>query len=181
MPQRRQPYIRAHHPPGIRFTDRDRRILEAIHVFEGMMSLKQIDQLFFSGKGRSQPRARMRTLFDHGYVNMPDPKNLHRVPYGETIYWLGREGAAFIAGLQGLTLKSFKWRKRPRYSLIRHHLAVNDFRLHLMQAIFQNDRLDLLNWIPESEFLTQPDVISYITRHNKKRRRQMIPDGFFTL
>ena len=132
MPQKRQPHIRAKYPPNMRLMERDWRILETIHTFEGMMSLKQIDRLFFSGQGRTQARARMRLLFDHGYVNMPDPKNLHRVPYGETIYWLGREGAKLIAGLQGLTLKSFKWRNRPRYSLIRHHLAVNDFRLHLI-------------------------------------------------
>ena len=46
----------------MRLTERDKEMLEAIHAFDGMMSLRQIDRLFFSGKGRTQPRQRMRTL-----------------------------------------------------------------------------------------------------------------------
>ena len=82
MPHRRQPYQRSSQPQPIRITSRDKRILETIHAFDGLLSLRQVDRLFFSGQGRSQPRARMRLLFDNGYVQMPDPESIHQVPLG---------------------------------------------------------------------------------------------------
>ena len=98
----------------MRLTDRDRQILETIHAFDGMMSLKQIDKLFFSGLGRSQPRARMHTLTQNGYIAQPSQKTRHRVPLGETIYWLNSKGAALVAGLQGQPLRYFRWREFHR-------------------------------------------------------------------
>ena len=94
MRNRRPPYTRLERPPSLRLTERDRRILETIHAFDGLMSLRQIDRLFFSGRGGTWARERMRALFDHGYVNMPDTANVYRVPLGETIYLLGKKGAA---------------------------------------------------------------------------------------
>ena len=122
MPLRRQPYQRSPNPAPIRLTSRDKRILETIHAFDGLLSLRQIDRLFFSGRGRSQPRARMRALFDNGYVQMPDPENIHKVPLGETIYWLGHKGASIVAGLRGHPVRQFRWKKKPRYSLLEHDL-----------------------------------------------------------
>jgi hypothetical protein len=97
-------------------TRRDRQILETIFAFDGMMSLKQIDRLFFSGTGGTWPRERLRALFDNGYLNMPDRDNMHRVPPGETIYFLGKKGAAIVAGLQGGLPKDLPWRRQPRRS-----------------------------------------------------------------
>ena len=85
-------------PRPVRLTPRDRRILGTIHAFDGLISLKQIDRLFFSGTGGTWPRERLRALFDNGYLNMPDRDNVHRVPLGETIYFLGKKGAAMVAG-----------------------------------------------------------------------------------
>ncbi|HUV53362.1 MAG TPA: hypothetical protein VMW64_09875, partial [Dehalococcoidia bacterium] len=75
--------------------------METIHAFDGMMSLEQIDRLHFNGKGGTWPRERMRALFDHRYVNMPNAANAHRVPAGETIYFLDVEGARVVADLYG--------------------------------------------------------------------------------
>jgi hypothetical protein len=104
MPLRRRPYQRSLKPDPIRLTTRDKRILETIHSCDGLLSLRQIDKLFFSGQGRSQSRARMRLLFDNAYVNMPDLESIHQVPAGETIYWLDKKGAAIVAGLSGKQL-----------------------------------------------------------------------------
>ena len=122
-------YSRKKKPRSIRVTKRDKRILETIHAFDGMMSLKQIDRLFFSGRGGTWPRERLRALIDHGYLNIPDESNLHRVPMGETIYYLDNRGAELVAGLNGELAKDFNWRRKPRWSLIAHDLAVNDFRI----------------------------------------------------
>jgi hypothetical protein len=149
---RQTPYVRKPNPPAIRLTRRDRQILEASHTFDGLMSLKQIDRLFFSGSGGTWPRERLRALFDNGYLNIPDSENVHRVPLGETIYLLGKKGAAIVAGLQGELPKDLPWRRQSRWSLISHDLAVNDFRIAVMRAVRSSRSPTLHRWVPESEF-----------------------------
>lgn len=166
---------------NIRLTERDIKILETIHAFDGMMSLAQIDRLYFSGKGRTQPRHRMRLLCMHGYLQQPGKTMMHQVPWGETIYWLGRKGASLLAGLQGQTLKQFRWRRQPRYSQIAHDLAVNDFRLDMAEAVTSSSFLTLREWQPEGEFLAQPDMVTYSLPNGRPKKRQIRPDGFFVL
>lgn len=181
MPLRRKPYQRSPSPAPSRLTTRDKRILETIHAFDGLLSLRQVDRLFFSGKGRSQSRARMRVLFDNAYVNMPDPASIHQVPVGETVYWLDRKGAALVAGLSGKRPNQMKWRKGPRYSLIEHDLKVNDFRIALQDACRSENGNELNQWVPESEFSSQADRVSYETAAGKKMSRLIRPDGYFTI
>ena len=181
MPPRRQPYRRSVPAQPIRITLRDKRILETIHAFDGIVSLRQIDHLFFSGRNRSQPRARMRMLYDNSYVNMPGPEDIHQVPIGETIYWLDRKGASVIAGLQGQPLKQLRWRKRPRYSQIDHDLRVNDFQIAVREACSRYTELELTSWIPESEFTSSPERITYETISGKNAKRSIQPDGYFLI
>lgn len=181
MPSRRQRYIRKVPPPPMRLTSRDKAILETIHTYDGLLNLKQIDQLFFSGKGRSQPRARMRLLFDNGYVAMPDTTTIHQVPFGETIFWLTNKGASVVAAMQGKTARQLSWKQKPRYSLIDHDLAINDFRISVLDALEQTPDLELMTWLPESEFAAQPDKINYRTSQGKVKRCIIRPDGFFVV
>jgi hypothetical protein len=131
--------------------------------------------------GRSQPRTRMRLLYDNAYVNMPDPQTIHQVPAGETIYWLDRKGAAIVAGLRGQDVSRLKWRKQPRYSLIEHDLKVNDFRIAVREGCQQRNDVTLRNWIPERAFTSQPNRIEYETSTGKKAVRAVRPDGYFLL
>jgi hypothetical protein len=165
----------------MRLTERDRAILEAIHAFDGMLSLKQIDRLFFSGQGRTQPRARLRTLFTNGFVRMPDARDIHRVPLGETIYWLGEKGAEVVAANYGVPLSDLTWRRQPRWSWLEHDLAVNDFRLRVHQACAADPQLALREWVPETDFLAYPDTVEFEDESGKMRKRQVRPDGFFLI
>lgn len=165
----------------IRLTERDKRILETIHAFDGMMSLKQIDKCFFSGEGRTQPRARMRSLFQHGYVNTPDAYNRHKVPIGESIYWLKPKGAEVVASLHGVNLAELSWRKQPRWSWLTHDLAVNSFRLSVMRACERNPNLKLGHWVPEGQFLANPDTVHFKEGKWKTKKRQIRPDAFFLI
>jgi hypothetical protein len=166
---------------SIRLTNRDKRILETIHAFDGMMSLKQIDRLFFSGQGGTWPRERMRSLIKHGYINTPEVADIHRVPVGATLYYLDVKGAELVAGLNGELAKDFNWRRKPRWSLIAHDLAVNDFRIDVMLAAHKSRSLTLHRWVPESEFWSFPDTVEYKTANGKSKKRKVIPDGFFTV
>jgi hypothetical protein len=106
---------------------------------------------------------------------------LRWVPLGETIYWLNRNGASLVARLQGQTLSRFKWRKKPRSSQIAHDLRVNDFRIAVREGCQLQPDLQLEMWLPESEFSSQPDRISFETSAGKKASRTVRPDGYFTI
>lgn len=181
MYRRRSPRSRSKNPRPIRITERDKQILETIHAFDGLMSRKQIDQLFFSGKGRTQPRQRMRALFDHGYVSMPDTEEIHRVPVGEVIYWLDKKGAKLVAGLYGETLSQFPWRRKPRWSMLEHDLTVNDIRIAVREACEASSLLSMEEWISDSTFRADPDKVSFKTRTGQRKSRQVIPNAFFSI
>ncbi len=169
------------HSAPIRLTERDIHILEAIHIFDGIMSLKQIDRKFFSGKNGTWARERMRALAAYDYVRCPSDSERHLVPAGEQVYWLGRRGAKYLAGLQGEGLRSFPWRKTARWSLLLHDLAVNDFRLNVTEAVSNDPQLTLQVWVPEGEFLSNPDSVEFDNRLGKRRKRQVRPDSFFAI
>ena len=181
MPLRRQPYQRSSWPSPIRLTSRDIRILETIHEFDGLLSLRQIDKLFFSGAGRSQPRARMRLLYDNAYVSMPDAESIHKVPLKETIYWLDHKGASVVAGLRGMSVNQLRYRKRPHFSLIGHDLKVNDFRILIREACRLRDDVELRTWIPESIFASRPDRIEHEASSRRRVKRAVRPDGYFLI
>ncbi len=169
-------YARAPEPPAMRLTQRDRRILEAVHAYDGVLSFSQIQRLFFTGK--SQTEQRLKLLYQHGYLARPDKEQRRRLP--EMVYWLDKKGADLVASLSGTPLPEFSWRSEPRWFQVEHDLAVNDFRLDLVQACSRDKVIDLETWVPESEFWAYPDKVSY-TYQEKKMARNIRPDGFFML
>jgi len=168
-------------PTPIQLTERDGKILECIHAFDGVMSLKQIDHLFFSGTGGTWARERMRALVAHNLLCSPSQDEQHQVPSGEQVYWLGRAGAKLVAGLRGDGLQSFTWRKTARWSKVKHDLAVNDFRLAVTNGVAAAPLLTLKLWVHEGEFLANPDTVHYRNRQGKQLKRQIRPDSFFTI
>jgi len=107
--QRLPRYARVPNPPSMRLTERDRRILEAVHSYDGMLSFPQIQRLFFTGK--SQTEQRLKLLYQHRYLARPDRDERRRLP--EMIYWLDEKGAEIVASLSGTPLKEFPWREEP--------------------------------------------------------------------
>lgn len=174
--QRLPRYRRVSKPPSMRLTERDKRIIEAVHAYDGMLSFPQIQRLFFTGK--SQAEQRLKLLYQHRYLARPDREQRRRL--SEMIYWLDKKGAEYIASLNGIALKEFPWRKEPRWFQVEHDLAVNDFRLNMLEASSQDDQINLETWIPESEFWAYPDKITY-TYQDKPIKRNIRPDGYFML
>lgn len=170
-------YQRAAHPPGFRVTARDGRILEAIHAFDGLLADYQIKRLFFSGA--SQLRLRMRLLYHHGYVARPDRRRRASLP--AMVYWLDRRGAAYVAGLSGQSLGGFRYRARLKQSGVEHDLAVNDFRLDVMEACARAPDLELEEWVPQGEFWAHPDRVEYRDAQGRWARRKVRPDGTFVV
>jgi hypothetical protein len=176
MAKRLPRYGRVSNPPAFRLTERDKRIIEAVHAYDGLLSFSQIRRLFFNGK--SQAELRLRFLYQHKFLNRLGKKERLRAP--EMVYWLDQQGAGYVASLEGIPLSEFSWRKEPRWFQIEHDILVNDFRLDLEQACQSNQNVDLESWLPESEFWAYPDRIEY-THNNKTMKRYIRPDGYFML
>jgi hypothetical protein len=160
----------------MRLTARDKRILEAVHAYDGMMGFSQLQRLFFGGK--SQAEHRLKLLYQNRYLNRPNREQRRQVP--EMIYWLDKKGARIIASLQGESYRHFSWRKKPRWFQVEHDLAVNDFRLDVEEACHSDPRVELETWIPESEFWKNADRISYEYK-DREKKRSIRPDGYFFL
>jgi hypothetical protein len=161
----------------MRLTERDKRILEAIHAYDGMLTDDQIQALFFTGKTQMQGRTRL--LFQHGYLNRPDRRQRASLPY--MIYWLTERGAAFVAGLAGQDLAEFSWRREPKWATVEHDVAVNDVRIGVVNACHDNPHFTLDEWIPQSEFWRSPDRVTYSEVNGQKRTRYVRPDGYCCL
>jgi hypothetical protein len=177
MEQEKLPrYGRIKLPPRMRLTERDRRILEAVHAYDGILSFSQIRRMFFTGK--SQAEERLKLLYQNGYLNRLNKDQ--RRHYTEMVYWLDKKGAELIASLDGSSLSVIAWRKEPRWFQVEHDLAVNDFRIDLEESCRMNPDVQLESWVPESEFWAYPDKVEY-RYQGKKMHRQVRPDGFFVL
>lgn len=174
--QRLPRYGRIANPPAMRLTERDHRILEAIHVYDGLLGFSQIRRMYFSNE--SQAERRMMLLYQNKYVNRPGFEERKRMP--EMVYWLDKRGAELVASLEGTPLSDFAWRKEPRWFQVEHDLAVNDFRLDLEEACRMDSVIRLETWVPESEFWAYPDRIEY-AYSGEKLKRYVRPDGFFIL
>jgi len=158
-------------------TERDKRIMETVHAFDGVLADYQIRRLFFTGE--RQTRGRLSMLFQHGYLEKPSRAQRAGLPC--MVYWLGKRGATYVAGLQGLGLKEFPYRREPRWAQLAHDLAVNDFRLDVMEACQESSDFNLEQWIPEGEFWAYPDRVEYRQANGQKARRLIRPDGFFVI
>lgn len=161
----------------MRFTERDGHILEAIQAYDGLLADYQIQRLFFTAE--RQCRGRLNILFRHGYLMRPDLKQRGSLPC--MVNWLSKKGAAYVAGLYGQDIKSFAYRRQPRWSQVTHDLAVNDFRIDVVEASRRNTALHLEQWIPEGEFWAHPDRVHYADIHGRRKSRLVRPDGYFVI
>ena len=169
-------YVRADETkrPSMRLTDRDSRILEAIHAFDGVLSDRQIKSLFFSGT--SQMQLRMRLLYQHGYVARPDRRR--RASMTAMVYWLDTRGAEYVAGLSSIPIEEFSYRHEPKWMQLEHDLVVNDLRIAVMEACQTTPGFALEEWIPQGEFWSQPDKVSFTLPNGKNGVRYLRPDGY---
>lgn len=169
-------YQRTSTPPPMRLTERDKRIMEAVHAYDGMLGFSQLRRMFFTGE--SQAKQRLKLLYQNRYLNRPNKEQRRRMP--EMIYWLDKRGAQIVASLNGTPIREFAWRKQPRWFQVDHDLSVNDFRLDMVQACNHESEIELVTWISESEFWAYPDLISY-EYQERSQKRKIRPDGYFML
>jgi hypothetical protein len=189
-------YERIATPAPMRFQARDGAILQALHTYDGVLARRQIKDMFWKEASTKTMERRLTLLYHNAYLNMPSLDQRRVYPIPEPIVWLGWRGILHVANqlevdiddplssnenqLRMLEKKlrqlGIHWHREPRWSQLGHDIAVNDFRMMIEKAVSYWPSLELEQWIPESEFLSNMDVIRL-----KNRSKGVRPDGFFVL
>jgi hypothetical protein len=166
---------KAPEPTPMVFTERDGRILVAIHAFDGLMGDYQIQRLFFTGKRQMQ--ARMKKLWQNGYVRRPGTRR--RASLDCMVYWLDERGAEYVAGTLDQRVQEMVWLKEPRWSEVRHQLAVNDVRIFMREACERQPALDLdEGWfMGERDFRVHPDTVEFRFPGGRHGKHKVVPDA----
>ena len=191
--------------PNMRFQDRDAEILFSIQHYDGVLSRRQIRQLFWTDRGLRAMARRLSKLHHNQYVVWPtrEHRRLYAIP--EPIVWLGWRGAVYLAGHMGIQLilpesfnenrirvlqkklrdLGFHWYREPRWNQLYHDLKMNDIRLKIEDSARSVANIDLEEWRNESAFRMDMDTVEYsITspdRSTTTKKRGVCPDGMFTL
>ena len=189
----------------MRFTERDGQILEAIQTYDGVLSRRQIKQLFWRESSWRVLHRRLAYLHYNNYIAKPDLDDRKIRPIPEPVAWLDWRGALCLAGQVGISVKwpkninenqlrilqsqlqkaGFRWRREPRWSQLAHDLAVVDVRLAFQQAAISTSHIKIEEWINESSFRADMDVIEFTLNKPKGRPRKwkkgICPDGALVL
>lgn len=163
--------------PGLVLQPRDLELFEAVHAFDGVLSEEQIRRLFFKG-GERACRYRLSKLWQNGYLAKPSREQRGHLPC--MIYWLDELGAKAVASQQGAKFEQFQWVKHPRWGQVAHDIAVNDFRVDVLEAVQMIPQLELGTWYSEGVFRRWKDEVRFPTEKGMTRK-QVTPDGYFEL
>jgi len=187
----------------MRFQQRDAVILKTIYENEGVISKRHIKSLFWRDKEERTMQIRLAKLHNAGYIDWPTLAQRRNYPIPEPICWLGWKGALFIASARGMDIqqpnvpkevqlrriqkklreKGIRWVRQPRWSLLRHDIAVMDVKLAVMEVVGASTKFTLERWIPESVFRAKMDKVDveFVGKDGKKRLKHkgVCPDAYF--
>jgi hypothetical protein len=176
-----------------------------IHENLGVVARRQMKQLFWPDKSTRSMEIRLSKLYRTGYLCWPNIDQYKNHPIPEPICWLGWKGVLHLAGLLGVNVhvptvtnenqlrtlqknlyeQGINWVREPRWSLLRHDLAVIDFKLNVMDEIAQLPGLTLENWKYETEFRSNPDLVLFTLRDRngdfRQLRKRVLPDAYFEI
>lgn len=170
---------------------RDEKLLGALHEYGGVLTRRQIKEMFFKTKnqdGKTAPVAgwramekRLKKLKESQYIVFPTEQEYRSRPIPEPLVWLGWKGALIVAKLHGLTLEAptgatetglrelerllrergIRWLREPRYSQLAHDVLATDLRMALEKSIVELPDLSLEQWVSDSEFRADADIVEY--------------------
>ena len=198
-------YQRLSNPPAMRFQERDGEIIHAIQRYDGVLSRRQIKDMFWKDASPKTMERRLTLLYHNSYLNMPTLEQRRIYPIPEPIVWLGWRGILHLSGQLDIDVPlpnnpgenqmrllekrlregGIGWQREPRWSQLGHDIAVNDFRFTIERAAKKWPSVTLESWVPEGNFLRKMDTIEFEYEDQdgklKKRRKGVRPDGYFVL
>ena len=189
----------------MRFQNRDAHILLKIYENDGVLARRHLKSIFWPDKSTRAMEVRLSKLRRNNYLSWPTQEHKKTMPIPEPVCWLGWRGAQFIAGLHGVRVddingdsenqlrviqkqlrdNGMRWVREPRWSLLRHDLAIFDFRVAVENSTNELQSINLENWVTESVFRSDMDVVEYKVRSQsgevKTLKRGVCPDAYFEI
>ena len=185
------------------FQIRDSQLLNAIYDFDGVIAKRQIKAIFWADKSPRAMEKRLSKLYQGNYIHWPSLEQRRTYPIPEPIIWLNWRGALYLAGQQGINIEppekenenhfrmlekklrneGFHWLREPRWSQLKHDLAIIDTRLWIQASGQQSGGLTVEEWMKESSFRSNMDYIDFPVKDSNgetiTKRRGICPDGYF--
>jgi len=179
-------YLRPATPRPMRLEPRDRDILQAVHRHRYLTS-DHVQVLAFPGVSRRRAQARLRLLFEHGYLDrfylplvLQDVGVSSRRP-SRPLYCLARRGANIVAEDLGLAVAAIPHTPRQNargYATLAHHLVVADFLVAVEAAIVGRGDVEIVAVRREHEL--RRDIAAWQRAHGPLGRF-VVSDGALTL
>lgn len=160
-------------PAPMRLTERDRDIIEAVHLYR-VLRQDQIQTLFFRRQNTTQRV--LERLYDHAFLE----RKFLPVVYGRspTLYVLDKRGADLLRSERGYEdLIWYSSNKDLKTDFMEHTAAINDFRIAIVVAA-RRQGLELITWASESQLKADYDRVQIAT---SKRPVSLVPDSYFAL
>lgn len=191
MRSKRRPLFERVKAPPIRITDDDVAIINHVAAREYAQMSGLIRR--FSHRSAKHLRTRVRKLYDHGYLDLPNAQQFDHLTKGrpEKIYALGDKGAALLAERFGRVMPKSNWRDKNRSVKrrhIHHKLRIGDLAdcaerttTHLPHIELINDAEILSNAPPGTQRDPKPWLweVRVRTADGSLRAARAVPDGVF--
>jgi hypothetical protein len=163
---RRDPFSRIAKPSPLVLQPRDEAIIEALYDY-GILAGEQIDRLIGFGCA-TRRNARLRALFDHGFVDRKFLPTLQGSP--KALYILGRRASEIVSRRLDVDPQRVALRiKRARETkdlFLNHRLQLNETRLSFALAINANPDMRLELWRTEPELSGSPLIPDAYCRYS---------------
>lgn len=190
----------------MRLQERDVLIMNMIYNCDGVMAVDHLWRAFWPGKTLRAVQRRVQKLCEAGYLARPTRHQYRTKPIPQAIVWLGWRGILHLAEQGGVLVKppsnpqseyqlkdlaetlrkhGFHWAWRPRWGKVAHDLRVIDFRLAVKEAVKKEPELALEEWLSESIFRSDMDVVTFTTwgkgGEAREEERGVVPDAVFAI
>lgn len=190
----------------MKFQDRDGELLWFVYNLGGVVAITHLWRVFWPQKSLRAVQRRVQKLCGSGYLARPALQDYRNHPIPQPVVWLGWKGACHIAGQCGVATSPLqepvttfrmkkmarellshhiRWLWQPRWSKVAHDLRIVDFRLAIEGALAEMPNHDLEEWMAETDFRTDMDVVTYQLGGRdgagKESRRGVIPDACFAI
>ena len=191
--------------PGMHYQKRDGDIIELIYEYDGVLAKRHIKERFWPNASERAMLRRLSLLVLHGFLARPEKRQWWSRPIREAIYWIGWRGALWLAAQRGIYIDPPKnegenqmrklqrslrehgiyWLREPRWSMIGHELAIDDFRISFESSVNQIAWINSEQWVRESEFRSHMDTIKFSVEGKngkiEQRKRGVCPDGLVVI
>ena len=177
QPRRRPRYHRAASPPPLRLTDRDKRIIRAVHDFR-VLRQDQIQTLFFGSRQTAQ--FRLAKLYHNGYLERRLLPVVGGAASSPTLYILDERGAAVLRSEFGIDVRPPKKDKRLGVKYLEHTTDINTVRVAVTVAA-RDHGYTLQVWHDDQTLSADCVRVEIPTAKGRSRRVSLIPDSYFVL